>query len=146
MGFVAAVKQGFRRGLDFKGRATRPEYWWFTLFAAICNMIGNVINGVSGSPIISFIILIPIMIPNLAVAFRRLHDTDHSGWWYSAIFILLIAGSLLMMLLKGLGILVMLAAVAALFANLIFFCTAGTNEANRFGPPPQNAVAAPAPE
>jgi len=35
MNFPNAVKSGFRNYANFKGRATRSEFWWWTLFTVI---------------------------------------------------------------------------------------------------------------
>jgi uncharacterized membrane protein YhaH (DUF805 family) len=55
-----------------------------------------------------------LLLPNLAVAVRRLHDTDRSGWW------------LLIALLPLIGLIVL----------IVFFCIRGTPGPNRFGPDP----------
>ena len=35
VGFGAAIKRGFAGWSTWSGRATRAEYWWWTLFAAL---------------------------------------------------------------------------------------------------------------
>ena len=55
------------------------------------------------------------LVPLLTVTVRRLHDSDHSGWW------------LLIQALPGVGTLV-------LFVLLV---TSGTDAENRFGPDPR---------
>lgn len=66
----------------FKGRSSRAEYWYFSLFnliaAVVLVIISNVIGDTNG--IISNIYFLAITIPGLAVAVRRLHDTGRSGW------------------------------------------------------------------
>jgi uncharacterized membrane protein YhaH (DUF805 family) len=72
---------------DFNGRARRKEYWMFTLiniiiilvleilgFAMMKNTLGMIIFGVLG------IYCLATILPSLAVAIRRLHDTGKSGW------------------------------------------------------------------
>ncbi len=72
----------------FSGRARRKEYWMFVLFNMIVSIALAVIEGVIGGPGIAVIIYsLAVMIPSIAVAVRRLHDTSRSGWW---IFITLI--------------------------------------------------------
>ena len=60
------------------------------------------------------IFVLAVIIPHIAVGIRRLHDTDHSGWW------------LLMFLLPIIGPIVL----------LVFFCTEGDQGPNRFGEDP----------
>jgi uncharacterized membrane protein YhaH (DUF805 family) len=71
-----------RQYADFGGRARRKEYWMYTLFnfvfASILFMAGNTISGVR---ILCVIYMLGMIIPSLAVAVRRLHDTGRSGWW-----------------------------------------------------------------
>jgi uncharacterized membrane protein YhaH (DUF805 family) len=60
------------------------------------------------------LLLLILLIPTFAVAVRRLHDVDRSGWW-------------LLMYFTIIGI---------FFPLLIWKCTKGTYGANRFGPDP----------
>ncbi len=90
----------------FSGRATRSEYWYFVLFNTIISMILmgiDIAMGTGGAEstmsadagvamnmsagILTGIYTLAVFLPSLAVLIRRLHDTDHSGWW---IFISLI--------------------------------------------------------
>ena len=67
---------------DFSGRATRSEFWWFALYnllIAIGLAIAEFVLGLG--QLLSVIYGVAIFIPNWAVSVRRLHDTDHSGWW-----------------------------------------------------------------
>ena len=61
---------------DFNGRARRKEYWMFVLFNIIFTGIATLI-----SPKLYAIYTLAVLIPNLAVSVRRLHDVGKSGWW-----------------------------------------------------------------
>ena len=67
----------------FSGRARRTEYWMFVL----CNVIGMLLLGMvdkligGDNELISSIYSLAVLLPSLAVAARRLHDTDRSAWW-----------------------------------------------------------------
>lgn len=69
----------------FSGRAQRAEYWYFALFNVIINIVFGIVNAVVGGNIIIFIFsalfMLAILIPGIAVSVRRLHDTNHSGYW-----------------------------------------------------------------
>ena len=72
----------------FDGRATRKEYWYFTLFNFLAFFALTMIDSVIGSfnPEIGIglfggIYSLAVLTPYLAVSVRRLHDTDRSGWW-----------------------------------------------------------------
>lgn len=66
----------------FGGRAQRMEYWMFCLFNTIFAISIMVVEGFIGSPgVVYAIYTLGVLIPSLAVLFRRLHDTNRSGWW-----------------------------------------------------------------
>ncbi len=71
-----------RKYAVFEGRASRKEFWMFTLInVGIAFLIGFV-EGLLGLPqFISGLYMLAIFIPSLAVVVRRLHDMDKSGWW-----------------------------------------------------------------
>lgn len=82
-----------KRYADFEGRSRRSEYWYYTLFNMLF-VIGLIsISWMMGSRawtigIISYFFwAVGTFIPGLAVATRRLHDTNKSGWWLLIAFI-----------------------------------------------------------
>lgn len=68
----------------FNGRARRKEYWMFYLFnfviAIVLGFVGSIIGTTIG--VLFTIYSLAILIPSIAVMIRRLHDTNHSGWWW----------------------------------------------------------------
>ncbi|ERC63970.1 DUF805 domain-containing protein [Escherichia coli] len=103
--------------VGFSGRARRKEYWMFTLINAIVGAIINVIQLILGLelPYLSMLYLLATFLPVLALAIRRLHDTDRSGAWA------------LLFCVPFIGWLVL----------LVFFCTEGTSGSNRYGNDPK---------
>ena len=80
--------------LDFEGEASRPEFWWFFLFIAVVNLaLAVVSNKLSGA------FSLAVLLPFLAVAVRRLHDTSRSGWWLLIWFLPLVGQVVLAFLL-----------------------------------------------
>ncbi|MBR4473115.1 MAG: DUF805 domain-containing protein [Oscillospiraceae bacterium] len=70
---------------DFSGRARRAEYWSFALSAGVISAILNALgrNGNGGFfSILAYLFSLAILIPSLAVAWRRLHDIGKKGTWY----------------------------------------------------------------
>jgi len=66
----------------FSGRASRTEYWMFFLFNIIIAFVLAIIEGLIGSPgFVGMLYGLAVLIPGIAVAVRRLHDTDRTGWW-----------------------------------------------------------------
>ena len=76
MMFQESIRICFAKYADFTGRASRSEYWWFFLFiilaGAIISMLSNKLAGV---------FYLATLLPSLAAATRRLHDTRRSDWW-----------------------------------------------------------------
>lgn len=77
----------------FKGRARRAEYWYFVLFNFIASIILSIIDGFimtsveGGIGFLAAIYGLAVIIPSIAVAVRRLHDTGRSGWMLLLSFI-----------------------------------------------------------
>ncbi|MES2632912.1 MAG: DUF805 domain-containing protein [Pseudomonadota bacterium] len=71
-----AVTTCFNKYTDFKGRAARPEFWWFALFQfvvlAILGMLHNFLYAIG---------VLAMLLPALAVGARRFHDIGKSGWF-----------------------------------------------------------------
>jgi uncharacterized membrane protein YhaH (DUF805 family) len=112
MDFMTAVKTVLTENyVNFRGRASRSEFWWFALFVFVVSIVLQVILG----EIVGAIFSLAVLLPSIAVAVRRLHDVDRSGWWY------------LLALIPLIGFLILLFA---------FFIHRGTVGANRFGPDP----------
>ena len=88
MGFMEAVQKCFSNYVNFSGRARRSEYWFYTLFVGLVQLalgiIGNMIFGApeSGTNILQNIFSLAIMIPSLAVFWRRMHDIGKTGLWF----------------------------------------------------------------
>jgi uncharacterized membrane protein YhaH (DUF805 family) len=124
MGFSEAVRAGFSQYATFSGRASRPAYWWWILFAIVVAVVGSLIDSILGTTvetgrgrdpgIITSIASLALLIPGIAVSVRRLHDTDRSGWWF------------LLNLLPFIGALIL----------IFFYVQPGTPGPNRYGPPP----------
>jgi uncharacterized membrane protein YhaH (DUF805 family) len=100
MGPVEAVQTCFRKYVDFSGRATRPEYWWFFLFDIVVSVVLALVDPTG---ILYLIVVLGLFLPGLTVSFRRLHDTGHSGWWILISLIPLIGAIWLLVLLVRQG-------------------------------------------
>lgn len=82
--FGEAVKRALTVNYcNLQGRASRSEYWWFVLFAFVVGAAINVLFcwSTTLNYIISGVVSLAFLLPNLGLAVRRLHDTGHSGWW-----------------------------------------------------------------
>ena len=92
----------------FSDRATRSEFWYFTLFSTIISLVLTIIDSVLGIAFLSTIYSLGVFLPSIAVAVRRMHDVNKSGW-----FILIP------------------------FYNLYLFCIDGTSGENAYGEDPK---------
>ena len=85
LGFrLRSVRGAFTHPLTLRGRASRSAFWWFQLLAVIAYAVVSVISDYStvAGIILDVIIGVPMLIANIALAVRRLHDSDHTGWWW----------------------------------------------------------------
>jgi len=115
MGFGGAIKTVFGKYATFSGRARRPEYWWWYLFYFLVligvEIIDGIIAAAGGPPVFTLLTVLVFFVPTIAVACRRLHDTDRSGWMQ------------LIALIPLVGFIIL----------IVFLCQRGTDGPNRFG-------------
>lgn len=105
---------GLKKYAEFKGRTSRKEYWMFILVFIIF-LIGFLVLGtLIGFPFFVLIYILGLMIPNISIAVRRLHDTSRSGWWC------------LIKLIPLIGTII-----------LIIFLVQDSHEENQYGPNPK---------
>ena len=101
-----------KKYVDFDGRARRKEYWMFVLINTIISLVLMFLVAKTGGAKTGSVVLnlyqLAVLLPSIAVGVRRMHDTDHSGWW-----------------------------ILCPLVNLVFACTGGTPGPNRFGPDPK---------
>jgi len=118
MTFFESIKTGFRKYAEFGGRATRSEFWWWTLFTTLVSAALNALSipmyGVmygrmmdyydttfsSGYGSFSFAGLwgIAVLVPSLAVAVRRLRDAGRN--WTQLFWLLLPLAGLIVLIVR----------------------------------------------
>jgi uncharacterized membrane protein YhaH (DUF805 family) len=102
MPLIAAVKLGFLNYVNPRGRARRADFWYWFLFVLVVEIIlSNIDNNLSN--VFSAVTFLPYIMYGI----RRMHDTDHRGWW-----------------------------VLCPIVNLVFWATPGNTGENKYGPPP----------
>ena len=97
MNFGQAISSVFKNYANFNGRARRSEFWFFELFNFIIYLAVSVIDYfvTGGSDTLSFVAILywlyslAILVPSLAVSWRRLHDIGMSGVYTLFLFCLL---------------------------------------------------------
>lgn len=93
VGFGKAIALFFKNYVNFKGRASKSEYWWAFLFNAIVFVLLSLISSVV--PPLGGACSIALMIPGIALAVRRLHDIGKSGT-YCLMGLIPIAGGIIL--------------------------------------------------
>ncbi len=122
MTFTESIKTCFKKCATFEGRASRSEFWWFFLFCLMLTLSAGVAdtwftdvnyhdNREFGP--VGIAVALAMLLPQLSVTVRRLHDIDASGWW--VLLHIHIFGTVFLAFLH---------------------CFKGTKKANRFGSPP----------
>lgn len=80
--FPEAFIRFWKKYATFKGRASRSEFWWFMLAnVIIAFMLSAIANTVDQLSFLPALWGLATFIPSIALATRRLHDTNKSGWW-----------------------------------------------------------------
>ena len=97
MNMSEAVSTCLNKYADFSGRARRSEYWYWSLATGIVNLVLSAITGMI--PELSFLsglFSLAILLPGLAVCWRRLHDIGKSGAWYFIVLVPIVGWILLL--------------------------------------------------
>ena len=118
MNYYLKVLQNYA---TFSGRARRSEYWYFTLFNFLFALVAMFLDNLFGIALdklgygpIYLIYMFAVLVPNLAVAVRRLHDVGKSGW-FIAIGLIPVVGTIWM---------------------IVVLATPGMEGSNKYGPDP----------
>lgn len=121
--FRDAIRLFFRNYANFNGRASRSMYWWVILFNALVGMACGMVGGIAGSEnlanILSGLYSLAVLVPSLAISWRRMHDIGKGGGWF---FISLIP-------------------VVGTIWYIVLCCTDSEPFDNRFGPVPTAGAA-----
>ena len=93
MTFQDSIKSCFNKYASINGRATRSEFWYWTLFVILVSVFTLIIDvSLLGSSIddeftpLNSIWSLAVFIPGITVTVRRFHDVNRSGWWILIIF------------------------------------------------------------
>ncbi len=88
MGFQEAVRKVLNNYVNFQGRASRAEYWWWALFTFIIGVIFGAleVTGLKIFAILGGIVNLALLLPGLGVLWRRLHDMGRADGLSSRLF------------------------------------------------------------
>lgn len=148
--FGEAILVCFKKYVTCSGRASRSEYWYFTLFSIILFFAFIVSTANLGIEDFIFKILLLsfyvylIFLPHLAVTVRRLHDINRSGWWIGGFWIAILFLDILITILDPVNYYSMekFSSIIPLYLfgymiyyilMLVLLCQRGDPSQNRFG-------------
>ena len=114
-----AVNTVLSKYATFTGRASRSEFWWWILAVFLTLIVFGIVDAIlfgtgpeAGQPI-SALVSLGLLLPNIAVGARRMHDIGKSGWW----------------------LLIGLIPVIGFFVLLYFYVQPSEPETNQYGAP-----------
>lgn len=100
MNFIDAIKSGFQNYFNFRGRASRSEFWYWVLFTVLIGLVASTLeSAIWPTPAfegdwmqnfesiaaqqtpLSNILTLALFIPNLSMLARRFHDAGFSAKW-----------------------------------------------------------------
>ena len=141
MSIIESAFEGLKRYADFKGRSSREEFWAFLALSIILQALAGFVGLLLGmGPLLSGIAGALLIVPQLAVAVRRLHDVGRSGRELVFPCVLFVALPLVFAfrgILPQIVALGVLGMTLALFANLLrLFLKKGHTVPNRYGAAP----------
>ncbi|MRJ77029.1 DUF805 domain-containing protein [Aeromicrobium sp. SMF47] len=120
MNMQEAVRSVLSQYASFSGRARRSEFWFWALATFLVSIVASIIDLAIGVQIVAPVLALALLVPNLAVGARRLHDTGRSGWWQLIAFIPIIG-----------------------FILLIVWWATDSQGSNQYGPSPKDVAPGP---
>ncbi|MEZ0163532.1 DUF805 domain-containing protein [Kineococcus sp. LSe6-4] len=124
MNFQTAIKTGFSQYVTFSGRARRSEYWYWVLFNVLVGVVASILDAVldtstsRGVGLFSTITSLALLLPSLAIFWRRMHDIGKPGLWFLAYFI-------------------PIANIVFAIVFIVWFCQDSQPGPNQYGPNPK---------
>jgi uncharacterized membrane protein YhaH (DUF805 family) len=131
-----------KKYVDFKGRASRKEFWMFTLFNIIFSIVASLIDTFvvkNNFKIVNTIYGLAVLVPSIAVSVRRLHDTGRSWTW----FLLPFAPIPLILIPSAEQQLILVPALIGIFSLIIILFEVQDSQPgdNKYGPNPKGVQA-----
>jgi uncharacterized membrane protein YhaH (DUF805 family) len=116
---VQAITRFFKKYATFSGRASRSEFWWaYLAYVVVGAVIYIPLNALGVTSVtvtddlqvvygpgfwavwtISLVVTLALIVPSLALTWRRLHDTNKSGGFFFLAFIPFVGPIILIVLL-----------------------------------------------
>jgi uncharacterized membrane protein YhaH (DUF805 family) len=117
LNFTQSIVHGFRNFANSAGRAARSEYWYWSLFTLLIDLVSlgldHAFFPTSEWGPVGVATTLWLLLPSVAVSMRRLHDIDRTGYWVLLAF-----------------------TIVGLIPLLLWALKKGTDGENDFGPDP----------
>jgi uncharacterized membrane protein YhaH (DUF805 family) len=146
--FIGSIRYTLSRYGVVAGRASRSEFWYFTVFYMLVYIFATMLDVVASFLLVEtdslrsfvwfgIIAWASLFLPSLSVFARRAHDMGHSAGWYMPIFLATQIGSLLIVIgnMRVVWLIVLLW-IAGIFVSYLLFVRRGSSGPNRFGEQP----------
>jgi len=133
--------------VDFSGRVGRAQFWYYVLVAFVLGIGVSIVAAIT-THLLSTLFALALLLPNLGMAVRRLHDSGKPGIWALLLLVPVLVQILLGLMVFSVGMwgvfgifyaLIQLVSLASLVAVviIIYFCVQpGEPGSNVYGPPP----------
>ena len=115
MNFLESLKTCYKKVFNYRGRASKSEYWWFQLYFTLFAILTFYIVETHTFGQVLFVLWVFNNLPLLSAAVRRFHDMNKSGWTLLWALVPFIGGVIVLIMLAG----------------------DGTKGKNKFGPKPK---------
>lgn len=121
---------------DFNGRVGRAQFWWYVVVVIVLAILVGIVGSIT-TRLLSSLFSLALLLPNLGMGVRRLHDVGKPG-----IYVLLpivpavLAWLFLFLFLWPLAMLCWLAVFAAAVLLIYWYAQPGMAGDNEYGPPP----------
>ncbi|MDX2380378.1 MAG: DUF805 domain-containing protein [Acidimicrobiia bacterium] len=80
--FITAYKTALSRYVDFSGRTSVGGFWRFVAVNFVVAVALGLLGSVSSLFYVLYVLYaLAVLLPSLAIAVRRLHDTGKTGWF-----------------------------------------------------------------
>ena len=69
------------KSLQIDGVTSRRDFWYFILFTWLIDIGASILDIFIPGDMVQNILSILLFVPTLTASIRRMHDSDHSGFW-----------------------------------------------------------------
>jgi uncharacterized membrane protein YhaH (DUF805 family) len=122
--------------VDFNGRVGRAQFWWYVLVSFILGFAVGIVAGVIHVPLLSSLFSLALLLPNLGIAVRRLHDTGKPGIYILIPIVPSVLAVICLFIFWPLALVCWLLTLAAAVLLIYWYIQPGDAGDNAYGPPP----------